>query len=134
MMMTGSIAIGISVDCTFHFLVRYQEVLKQGKTNEEAVIAAIEHTGEPMLDSAIVGSLGMMALGLSNFAPTARFGYLMAAQMMASLLGELVLLPAMLTWRRKSNAQPNLQVVEAEAPRPVQMRRRAHRRASERVA
>jgi predicted RND superfamily exporter protein len=133
MMMTGSIALGISVDCTFHFMVRYREQYNAGKTPEEAVLAALQHTGEPMLDSAIVSSLGMLALGLSNFAPTARFGYLMAAQMVASLLGELVMLPALLcllAGRRKqeTGATPTSDPGELKGPHPT------FREAVERVA
>ncbi|MES2792573.1 MAG: MMPL family transporter [Planctomycetota bacterium] len=99
MMMTGSIALGISVDCTFHFLVRFKERRLLGDSVENATLASLEHTGQPVIDSAIVGSVGMLALTLSNFAPTAQFGLLMAAQMIASLLGELVLLPALLCFR-----------------------------------
>lgn len=105
MMMTGSIALGISVDCTFHFLVRFKERRQAGDSVENATLAALEHTGQPVIDSAIVGSVGMMALTLSNFAPTAQFGLLMAAQMVASLLGELVLLPALLCFRWRGGDQ-----------------------------
>lgn len=109
MMMTGSIALGISVDCTFHFLVRFKERREAGDSVDQATLMAINHTGLPVIDSAIVGSVGMMALTLSNFAPTSRFGCLMAAQMVASLLGELVLLPALLCFR--------FGPVQAEGPR-----------------
>ncbi len=101
MMMTGSIALGISVDCTFHFMVWYRQNRKAGKTSAQSAEIALQHCGEPMLDSTIVGSVGMLALGLSNFAPTARFGYVMAALMIASLYGEVVLLPALLCIGRK---------------------------------
>lgn len=101
MMMTGSIALGISVDCTFHFMVWYRQNRKAGKTSAQSAEIALQHCGEPMLDSTIVGSIGMLALGLSNFAPTARFGYVMAALMIASLYGEVVLLPALLCFGRK---------------------------------
>jgi len=109
MMMTGSIALGISVDCTFHFLVTYQERYKAGDSSAQAALAAIRHSGEPMIGSTIVSALGMLALCLCSFVPTARFGYLMAAQMVASLLGELLLLPAILCLRpdrRKKKASP----------------------------
>ena len=99
MMMTGSIALGISVDCTFHFLVVYQQAYSKSGSSAEACKQALEHSGEPMLDSTLISSLGLLALCLSSFTPTARFGMLMAAQMAASLLGELVLLPAMLCCR-----------------------------------
>jgi predicted RND superfamily exporter protein len=115
MMMTGSIALGISVDCTFHFLVHHREAVRRGASNEEAVQSALAHSGEPMFDSTIVSSLGMLALCLSSFTPTARFGCLMAAQMVASLLGELVFLPALLCLtgeRRKVVAPVEAEIVE----------------------
>jgi len=99
MMMTGSIALGISVDCTFHFLVYYQQTYRRTGSSVEACKQALNHSGEPMLDSTLISSLGLLALCLSSFSPTVRFGMLMAAQMVASLLGELVILPAILCCR-----------------------------------
>ncbi|OAI53608.1 hypothetical protein AYO47_04435 [Planctomyces sp. SCGC AG-212-M04] len=96
MMMTGSIALGISVDCTFHFLVFFQNATKNGKTAIEACQAALEHSGRPLLESTAISTIGMLALCLSSFTPTSRFGFLMASQMVASLLGEMVFLPALL--------------------------------------
>jgi predicted RND superfamily exporter protein len=107
MMMTGSIALGISVDCTFHFLVHYREAYRSGCPSAEACRRALIHSGEPMLESTVICSVGMLALCLSSFVPTARFGGMMAAQMMASVLGELVVLPALLCCRpaRREPAQ-----------------------------
>lgn len=99
MMMTGSIALGISVDCTFHFLVHYREAYAAGATSAAACRRALEHSGVPVLESTMISSVSLLALCLSSFSPTARFGALMAAQMLASLLGELVLLPALLCCR-----------------------------------
>ncbi|OYW18662.1 MAG: hypothetical protein B7Z55_10205 [Planctomycetales bacterium 12-60-4] len=99
MMMTGSIALGISVDCTFHFLVHYREAYESGCSSAEACRRALIHSGEPMLESTLICSLGMAALCLSSFVPTARFGAMMGTQMLASLLGELVVLPALLCCR-----------------------------------
>ena len=113
MMMTGSIALGISVDCTFHFLVHYQQAYRKHGSSVEACKQALEHSGEPMLDSTMISSLGLLALCLSSFTPTSRFGMLMAAQMVASLLGELVLLPAMLCCR------PNRRTKDVRQPEPV---------------
>ncbi len=100
MMMTGSIALGISVDCTFHFLVKYQEWYGLGHSSQAACEEALKHTGKPLMESTVVSSVGMLALCLSSFTPTSRFGWLMATQMVASLLGELVLLPALLSLRK----------------------------------
>ncbi len=116
MMMTGSIALGISVDCTFHFLVKYQEAFKRGASSIESCQAALEHTGKPLMESTVISSLGMLALCLSSFTPTSRFGWLMAAQMTASLLGELVLLPALLSLRRSRVRVVGAELDLAERP------------------
>ncbi len=121
MMMTGSISLGISVDCTFHFLVTYQERFKAGDTSAQAALAAIKHTGEPLLGSTVVSALGMLALCLCSFVPTARFGYLMAAQMVASLGGELLTLPAILCMRperRKKKMDPPASEPTSASPPP----------------
>lgn len=96
MMMTGSIALGISVDCTFHFLVTYQNAVKRGATAIEGCQASLEHSGRPLLESTAISTIGMLALCLSSFTPTSRFGWLMASQITASLLGEMLFLPALL--------------------------------------
>ena len=138
MMMTGSISLGISVDCTFHFLLQYQQAYRKGKSSVEACQEALAHSGEPMLQSTMISALGMMALCLSSFTPTSRFGMLMASQMAASLLGELVLLPALLCLRpgRRSTdvvAAPSppteTEPVPQIHPFPAPMTRRQRRRA-----
>jgi predicted RND superfamily exporter protein len=109
MMMTGSISLGISVDCTFHFLVTFQNAMKKGKTATEACQASLEHSGRPLLESTAISTLGMLALCLSSFTPTSRFGWLMASQMVASLLGEMLFLPALLCVvksKRLKNEEP----------------------------
>lgn len=100
MMMTGSIALGISIDGTFHFLVRYIEQWDAGKSSGHAVRIALITTGGPIFESIVVSSIGMLALTLSSFAPTVRFGLLMASLLMATLAGDLLLLPAILALRR----------------------------------
>ncbi|MBL8849514.1 MAG: MMPL family transporter [Planctomycetaceae bacterium] len=123
MMMTGSIAIGISVDCTFHYLVKYQEEFKKGMTSVDASCAALAHTGKPLMESTVISSMGMLALCLSRFTPTSRFGWLMASLMLVSVIGELILLPALLSLRsngRVRTAAPLKPVVamhpDAETP------------------
>ena len=99
MMMTGSIALGISVDHTFHFLVKYQQEYRGGASSLDASRAALVHTGKPLVESTVISSCAMLALCLSSFVPTARFGWLMASLMMISVVGELILLPALLSLR-----------------------------------
>jgi predicted RND superfamily exporter protein len=96
MMMSGSIALGIAVDGTFHFLVRYHDQRRDGASRHESSRDALKRTGPPILQAAIVAAAGMLALSLSPFLPTQRFGLLTAAMLVTALLGDLVLLPALL--------------------------------------
>jgi len=96
MMMSGSISLGIAVDGAFHLLVRYREVLAESKDKAQAIRVALRETGPPILQATLIMSIGMLALTFSSFGPTALFGWLMCATLLASLLGDLVLLPCLL--------------------------------------
>jgi predicted RND superfamily exporter protein len=134
MMMTGSIALGISIDGTFHFLVRYLEQWDAGKSSGHAVRIALVTTGGPIFESIVVSSIGMLALTLSSFAPTARFGLLMASLLMATLAGDLLLLPALLALRRgRKEGATGLVAGPLVVGRPRELRVAASR-AADRVA
>lgn len=109
MMMSGSIALGIAVDGTFHFLICYQNRYDHGALTAEASRDALLQTGSPIFKAALISSIGMLALTLSSFSPTARFGYLMSALLIAALVGDLVLLPSLLSLRpdRPTRIQPS---------------------------
>ncbi len=95
-MMTASIALGLAVDGTFHFLFSYQDCLRATKCRYRAVRRALMHTGMPIICSAIISGTGLLALGLSPFRPTMRFGVLMFCLLLTALIGDLILLPAFL--------------------------------------
>jgi predicted RND superfamily exporter protein len=96
MMMSGSIALGIAVDGSFHMLVRYQEELATSGDKAQATRIALQQTGPPIMQSTVIMSIGMLALTFSSFGPTALFGWLMGATLTMSLIGDSVLLPCML--------------------------------------
>lgn len=102
MMMTGSIALGIAVDGTFHFLVKYEKNYQQSNDTVQASALALDKTGPPIAEAAIIAAVGMLALACSDFGPTSRFGILMSALLVAALIGDLVLLPALLALRPQS--------------------------------
>jgi uncharacterized protein len=96
MMMTGSIAFGMSVDATYHLLFAYQEAIKAGHSSKTASYYSLVQTGKPIFEAAAIASIGMLALTLSNFTPTVRFGLLMAVLLWSAVVGCLVQLPAIL--------------------------------------
>lgn len=110
-MMTASIALGIAVDGTFHFLVHYQRRLRRCPDRQRATTWALLQTGAPIFSAAAVASIGMLALTLSSFKPTSHFGLYMALLLLAAVFGDLCLLPAILSFGRKRRPQRELQSV-----------------------
>lgn len=101
MMMTGSIALGIAVDGTFHFLTVYCRLFKETRNSVYATRKALQQSGPPIIQATFIMALGMLALGMSNFGPTLRFGILMSVSLAVALIGDLLLLPCLLFLRPK---------------------------------
>ncbi len=95
-MMTASIALGIAVDDTIHLLNWFARSLRQGESRREAVASSLRKCTAAMLQTTLVCGLGLMPLSLSGFVPMARFAWLMVTLLGAALLGDLLLLPAIL--------------------------------------
>lgn len=100
-MMTASIALGLAVDGTFHFLFCYQSSIRATRCRYRAVRRALLHTGMPTITSGLISGIGLLALGLSPFRPTMRFGILMFLLMTAATIGDLLLLPACFALRSR---------------------------------
>ena len=95
-LMTASIALGVAVDDTIHFLARFREELEHREGRKEAIAAAYCHCAVPTLQAATVSGLGLSVFAFSTFAPTQKFGWLMLSILFAGVVAELVLLPALL--------------------------------------
>ena len=96
-MMTASVALGIAVDDTIHFLSWFRRGVNQGLDRREAVRLAYRRCGKAMLQTTVICGLGMLVFSLSSFVPTARFAGLMFTLLLVALVGDLLLLPALLT-------------------------------------
>jgi predicted RND superfamily exporter protein len=94
--MIASIALGIIVDDTIHFLYRFTVCRHDGL----GVIAAIERTyevvGVPLIITTLVLIGGFLALTPSAFQPTSVFGLLAAITIAAAFVADLLFLPALL--------------------------------------
>jgi predicted RND superfamily exporter protein len=92
-----SIVFGIAVDDTVHFLARFHEERSGGLGPRAATRKTIATTGRAMLFMSFVLAAGFSVLLLSAFAPNQTLGLLMAVTVASGLVGDLVLLPALLT-------------------------------------
>lgn len=95
-MMVASIAIGIGVDYTIHFLERFKLQLKKGDTPTEAYFNTITTSGKAVVINALSVSFGFLVLVFSDFVANISMGLLMAGTMVYSSLGALILLPAII--------------------------------------
>lgn len=92
----ASIAIGIAVDDTIHFLSRIRAGLRQNLPLEDAVRQAYTHAAPPIIYTSLVIALGFFVLCFSAFRPLMLFGLLSGIAMLSALLGDLVFLPALI--------------------------------------
>ena len=93
--MTFSVALGIAVDDSLHFLLRYRKELRQGMSRVEAIRATIMSTGSALMITTTILVSGFSVLLLSVFLPTYQFGMLSAGMIGTALLCDLTLLPAL---------------------------------------
>ena len=92
-----SVAFGISVDDTIHFLAKYrQELLSNGWQIREAVLAAVRETGVSMMYTSIVLFFGFLMFALSEFDGTRSLGMLVSVTLLVAMFTNLMLLPSML--------------------------------------
>jgi len=93
----ASIAIGLAVDDTIHYLVRYNREFREDLKKNRALEAALLTVGRPILFTTITIGAGFSILTFSHFEPTAVFGLMMVITMASALVGDLILLPSLMT-------------------------------------
>lgn len=125
-MMTASVALGIAVDNTIHFLTWFRTGIRMGLSRHEAIEMAYERCASAMTTTTIIGGLGLSVFMLSTFTPTQRFGALMLTILVAALVGDLVMNPALLAgplgrffeprdrWARNDGQTPPPQVTSGD--------------------
>jgi predicted RND superfamily exporter protein len=96
-MMTASVALGVAVDDTMHYLTWFSEGVATGMKPKEAALNAYRRCAPAMTQSTLIAGLGLFSFAFSTFVPTQRFGILMLAILSVALIGDLIFLPALLT-------------------------------------
>jgi predicted RND superfamily exporter protein len=91
--MIASVGIGISVDDTIHFLLRYRRELVAGRSSASAARRTLLGTGRAMVYSSLGLAAGFSILSFSSFRPNREFGILTAFIMVAALLADLFATP-----------------------------------------
>ncbi len=92
--MIYSIALGIAVDDTIHFLVRYREEVDAGRGPAEAVRRTLATAGKAMAFTSVLLVSGFTVTLLSSFPGTVRFGTLGIIILSTALLTDVLVTPA----------------------------------------
>ena len=98
-----SIALGISVDNTIHYLARYRLQMRYHNNDiKKSVMAAIMETGPSMIYSASVLICGFLIFAFSSFGGTKIVGFLVPFTLLIALITNILVLPSLvLTFYRK---------------------------------
>jgi predicted RND superfamily exporter protein len=103
--LVASVALGLSVDDTFHCLLQFHRERKTRRFRRR-LFDSYRVSGPGVILSSLAVAVGFLALRLSEFEPFVNFGTMVAIATAGSTLGNLILLPACLTlgerwrWRR----------------------------------
>jgi len=113
-----SIAFGISVDDTIHFLAKYRQELRSNNWKiRKSVYAALRETGVSMFYTSIVLFFGFSVFMISSFGGTVALGGLVSATLLFAMLANLILLPSLLLSLERSIAnkrvlkEPNFKII-----------------------
>ncbi|QEG43264.1 efflux RND transporter permease subunit [Roseimaritima ulvae] len=94
--MTASAALGIAVDDTVHFLTWFRRGIDAGASRQAALRDAFERCAGAMLHTTLICCGGLLVFAASSFVPILHFAWLMVFLLLAALVGDLLLLPAIL--------------------------------------
>ena len=113
-----SIAFGISVDDTIHFLAKYrQELIASRWSVKKSVFAALRETGISMFYTSIVLFFGFSVFITSNFGGTVAMGALVSGTLLLAMMANLLLLPVLLLSLERNIAnkkvlkEPSLKII-----------------------
>ena len=92
-----SIAFGIAVDFTIHFLSKYRMELKRNKYNiQKSVKKALNETGVSMVYTSVILFFGFIIFSGSSFGGTIALGIFTSLSLIVALLSNLIVLPSLL--------------------------------------
>ncbi len=116
-----SIAFGISVDDTIHFLAKYRQELQANHWKiRKSVYAALRETGVSMFYTSIVLFFGFSVFTISSFGGTVALGALVSITLLFAMLSNLLLLPSLLLSLERNIAnkevmrKPTINIIPSE--------------------
>ena len=92
-----SIAFGIAVDDSIHFLTKYrQELMRHNWDIPKTVMVSLRETAPSMMYTSIILFFGFIIFGASSFGGTVALGLMTSGTLLVAMLSNLLLLPALI--------------------------------------
>jgi predicted RND superfamily exporter protein len=106
--MVATVALGIALNDTIHFILHYKYLTRvAGWSTEAAVRSTLEELGRPIVLTSVVHIAGFAIFLLTDFQPLFHFGLLANVCMVSALAGDLVMLPnLLLVFDRRPGIRP----------------------------
>ncbi|RUM63263.1 MAG: hypothetical protein DSZ05_08820, partial [Sulfurospirillum sp.] len=101
---SGAIILGVAVDDTIHFLVKYFEARKKKLSVEEAFDYVLKYAGQAILFTTIILSVAFAIFMGSKFTPNFNFGIVTASALIIAFVVDMILLPALLSVSEKQKS------------------------------
>lgn len=99
--LVASTCLGIAVDDTIHFLVKYNQHIKKGATSEIALAQTLTSSGQALIVTTVILVSAFGCFSFASFMPNVNFGILTSIVLSLALLLDLILLPALLVGQKK---------------------------------
>jgi predicted RND superfamily exporter protein len=99
--MIAAVSMGMSVDSSIHYFSSFRHARREGKSVHAALAQCQQSVGLAMIFSTVALLIGFGVLITSEFVPTIYFGALMSLAMLGGMLGNLIVLPLLLSWTER---------------------------------
>jgi predicted RND superfamily exporter protein len=93
-----TVAFGIAVDDSIHFLARFKLEYDKGKTVDESIYTTFHETGKALIITSLILFFGFSCMAFSAFPPTYTIGLLLSLTLGVALVADFMLLPVLLRW------------------------------------
>jgi predicted RND superfamily exporter protein len=120
--LTASIALGIAVDDTIHFLVWYRKTVALGASRFRGIRQSFTHCSRAMVDTSLICAFGVAPFLFSSYMPSYNFALLLIAMMLTALAGALIFLPALLAGPTGRFFRPKLIQADEHSSTAIQHR------------
>jgi hypothetical protein len=95
--LTAAVGLGIALDDTMHYLHEFVKgTRREGLSRQESAVRSLRRCCRPMVYTTLVCCAGLIPFAFSEFLPARQFSLAIIGLLSLALLGDLILLPALL--------------------------------------